>query len=87
VHCPSFHLFAFQSLKIIETALARYLALKLFEAVKRHAGSVGTEVNAVNELVSFAVQETCVLVSLEDLACMFQEKDLLVGIHRLKQGF
>lgn len=87
VHCPSFHLLALESLKIIETALARYLTLELFEAVERHAGSVSTVVNAVNELGTFGERETSVLVSLEDLARMFQVKDLLVGIHRLKEGF
>jgi hypothetical protein len=87
VHRPSFHLLAFQGLEIIETALARHLALELFEAVKGHAGSVGTVVYAVSELVTFAAQGTCVLVGLEDLASMFQEKDLLVGIDGLKQGF
>jgi hypothetical protein len=42
VHGSSFLLFALDRLEIIETALASYLALKLFESVERHASGVGT---------------------------------------------
>jgi len=49
VHRPRFLLFTFDSLKIVETAFAGDLALKLLETVEGHSGGIGSAENERGE--------------------------------------
>jgi len=88
VHRLCLLLFAFERLKVVETTLARHLALELFESIERHPRCICPGSNRDGESRAGMSSLQNVLVGLKDLSCLVEIINILVrvGLCGLEKG-